>query len=345
MTHAILLLNLGTPDSPSEEDVKTYLAQFLMDPFVIDVPFLIRYFIVHFLILRTRPKQSAKAYSKIWTSEGSPLMIHSVNSLKKLQERSNTPTALAMRYGNPSITSVLTTLLAEHPELDELTVLPLYPQYALSSTKTAIVEFENALKELKASHINVHIIQSFYNHPLFIKAYTTLLAPLIEQHKPDHILFSYHGLPVRHLIKADPSRKHCGTPNCCSTPAPAHETCYKHQCLTTTELIIKALQKEHNAHIPDYTVSFQSRLGKDEWIQPFTTDTLEKLGKSGVKTCLVCCPSFVADCLETLEEMGVEGQETFLEAGGTSFILAPCLNDQEAWIDAMQNIVETKTDK
>ncbi len=326
---AILLLNLGSPNSPNTKDVRTYLDEFLMDPYVIDLPYLLRALIVKGLILPSRPKQSAKAYASIWTEDGSPLIVISQLVSQSLADQIEKPVVLAMRYGNPSITDTLKTLFEQHT-ISKLLVIPLYPQYAMSTVKTGIVAVENAINKLKPS-TKIQVLPPFYQDDDYIAALSANTA-LYLQEEYDHLLFSYHGLPERHLTKTDPTNQHClKQADCCKTDSVAHATCYRHQCFKTTEKLVNALD------IPPekYSVAFQSRLGKAKWLEPYTENTIKQLAHQGVKKLLVICPAFVADCIETLEEIGIRGQEIFQENGGDALQLIPCLNNHPKWIETL----------
>ncbi len=320
-----LLLNLGSPDSPSIADVRTYLAQFLMDKYVIDSPWIIRFLVVYLAILPKRPKESAEAYHSIWTENGSPLVYISQKTQEKVQAKSPSPIYLAMRYGQPSIESVTKAIIQEG--ITNLKIIPLYPHYAMSSTQTALEEVK---KNLKKTTIKTEIIHSFYKDPDYINALVSISEPYLKN--IEHLLFSYHGLPYRHLVKTDPTHKHCQkVKNCCETPSNAHNTCYLHQTRETT----KAFIEKSGINAQNTTIAYQSRLGNDPWITPNTEDVLVQLAQKGIKTLHVICPSFVADCLETLEEIKVRGKEVFQKAGGEELIYIPCLNDDEKWIQVL----------
>lgn len=327
---AVLLVNLGSPDSPSEPDVRRYLEEFLMDPRVIDSAWPIRWAVVHFAILPSRPKESAHAYSTIWTPEGSPLIVTTRKLRDAVARQVPVHVEMAMRYGNPSIPNVLSCLVSGPDPVEELHLVPLYPHYAMSSYETVEVAVREALSKLNP-RVRLSVLPPFYEEPLYIQALHEVARPHLDAGY-DHLLFSYHGVPVRHLRKGDPTRAHCQqVPDCCRRESPAIATCYKAQCLRTTDAFVKA------AGIPDgkWSVAFQSRLGKEPWIEPYTDVTLEQLGRSGVKRLLVICPAFVSDCLETIEEIDGRGRESFLGAGGQSFTMIPCLNDHPAWVGAL----------
>lgn len=327
---AVLLVNLGSPDSPSEPDVRRYLEEFLMDPRVLDSPWPIRWAVVHWAILPSRPKDSAHAYSTIWTPEGSPLIVTSRRLRDRLARQVPVPIALAMRYGNPSIEDVVRELVTGAEPVEEIHLVPLYPHYAMSSYETVEVAVRNAVKRL-APATRLSVLPPFYAEPLYVRALVDVARPYLDAGF-DHLLFSYHGIPVRHLRKTDPTGAHCQVAaDCCQRESPATATCYKAQCLRTTSAFVAA------AGVPEerWSVSFQSRLGKEPWIEPYTDVRLVELAESGVKRLLVICPSFVADCLETLEEIDARGRESFLAAGGESFTMIPCLNEHPSWVGAL----------
>jgi protoporphyrin/coproporphyrin ferrochelatase len=333
MSKGVLLVNLGSPDSPSVADVRRYLREFLMDRRVLDVNWLARFCIVHFAILPSRPKESAHAYQKIWTAEGSPLVVTSRNVQTKLQALVETPVELAMRYQNPSIPYAMGQLARRG--VDELLLIPLFPHYAMSSYETAV----ERVKELAAKvslGMRVQVEPPCYDHPDYIEALVASAEPYLKTDF-DHLLFSFHGLPERQIRKSDPTGNHClNSENCCQTPSPARATCYRAQCFKTVADFVQ------RAGIPvgKYSVSFQSRLGRDPWLKPYTDFELPKLVEKGVKKLLVMCPAFVSDCLETVEEIGIRGKQTFLEAGGNELTLIPCLNEHPLWIAALQKMVE-----
>jgi len=324
---AILLVNLGSPASTSTADVRAYLDEFLMDPDVLDVPTIVRTLLVRGVILNTRPAKSAEAYAKIWTDEGSPLVAISRKTQAALEARTGIPVGLAMRYGEPSIAHGIDELLRRAGDLDELVVVPLYPHYAMASTKTVEVAVAAALRERGVPY---RFVPPCYDDPGYLDA----LAASVRAGVPDgtqFVLFSYHGIPQRHVRKMDPTGSHClRSGDCCSVPSPAWATCYRHQVIATMDGVAERLGFAKDA----YGFAFQSRLGGG-WLEPFTDKELAALPGRGVKRLAVVCPSFVADCLETLEEMDMRGRETFLAAGGEAFAYVPCLNDDPAWIDAL----------
>ncbi len=328
---AVLLTNLGSPDSTDVSAVRRYLNQFLMDPYVIQLPWLLRRLIVSLFVLPTRPKASAHAYQSIWWKEGSPLVVLSLRLLEAVKNKTDVPVAVAMRYGSPSIESQLLQL-AEKDGIEEILLIPLYPHYADSTIKTTIEEAKSVIAKHQLN-VKLVVLQPFYEEQAYIDALVASTAPwLNDDNGFDHLLFSYHGLPELHLTKADPTGNHClKRDDCCQVASPAHATCYRFQVLRTTERFVEkaGLKPEQ------YSVAFQSRLGRAKWLEPSTVDTLEKLAKSGVKKLLVMCPAFVTDCLETLEEIELQGAEIFKEAGGETLTLIPCLNDHEQWVSVI----------
>ena len=330
MSKGVLLVNLGSPDSASVGDVRRYLNEFLMDGRVIDTPWLLRRFIVG-MILINRPKQSAQAYEKIWTPEGSPLIVTSRHVQEKLQERVDVPVELAMRYQNPSIASAIRKL--RERGVDELFLIPLFPHYAMSSYETAVVRVKEVAAKL-APQMKIVVQPPYFDAPDYIAALVASAEDYLEAGY-DHLLFSFHGMPERHLKKSDPTGRHCLTvPNCCEVASPAHATCYRAQCFKT----VAAFVKQAGVPAGKFSVSFQSRLGRDPWLKPYTDFELAELPKRGVKKLLVICPAFVSDCLETLEEIGIRGRETFLSAGGKEFAQIPCLNEHPLWIAALEKM-------
>lgn len=331
----VLLMNLGSPDSTSVKDVRKYLNEFLMDERVIDIPRLIRLLLVKGIIVPFRAPKSAHAYSSIWTENGSPL-IHLTHQLKNtLQSSVDYGVEICMRYGNPSTKIALDTIFKKYLQLDEVILLPLYPHYAMSSYETA-VEYAKKIFNKRKYPYRFSVVKPFYNHPAYINALAKSIKPYIER-PYDMLLFSYHGIPERHIKKSDITKKHCLLDvNCCDVKSAAHDYCYRHQVFTTTSLTAASLQLEKHK----YATSFQSRLGRDAWLKPYTVERLKQLPAEGIKKLVVVCPAFVSDCLETIEEMGVEGRKIFLEAGGEEFTLIPCLNTDANWIKAIEVLID-----
>lgn len=334
----VLLVNLGSPKSTNPKDVKKYLGEFLMDERVIDVPYWLRTFIVKGIILNTRPKKSAEAYQKIWWKEGSPLIVLSERLQNKVQAKTKLPVALAMRYGNPSIKSGLQEL--HDKGVTEVLLVPLYPQFAMATTETILALAEELRKEFFPT-MKITDVPAFYNKPEYIKALSNSIKDYLADKDYDHILFSYHGVPERHIRKSDITKSHCnpetGNLSCCNTPSEAHKFCYRHQCYQTTKNVISELGLDENK----VSTSFQSRLGVDPWLQPYTDRTIvNKAEKDGIKKLAIVTPAFVSDCLETLEEIAMEGKHEFLEAGGEEFHTVPCINDNDEWVDVLAGWIE-----
>ena len=320
-----LLVNLGSPNSTSVKDVKNYLDEFLMDKRVIDTPYLLRAFVVKGIILNTRPKKSAEAYKKIWWPEGSPLIVLSERLHKKVADQSNIPVELAMRYGNPSIKSGIQKLAEKG--VTDIFLIPLYPQFAMATTETIVV-LANKIVKKEFPNVKITDVPAFYNNKSYVEVLSTSIQKHLEAEKPDHLLFSYHGVPERHIKKSDITQSHCKIDaSCCNTPSPAHEFCYRHQCYQTTKNVAEYLNLKEGT----YSTSFQSRLGRDPWLQPYTDQTIDNFAKNGIKNLAVVTPAFVSDCLETLEEIGMEAKESFEENGGEHFSTIPCLNDNDDW--------------
>lgn len=325
----VLINNLGSPDSTEIADVKKYLGEFLMDERVIDIPYWKRWLLIKGIILNVRPKKSAAAYKKIWWKNGSPLVVISELFTEKLRQKSDLPISLAMRYGSMSLEKGIEELV--NKGVTEIFLAPMYPHYAMSSYETAVVKVEQILAE-KHPKIKLDTLPPFYNNPDYIKAMSNNIAQHLKDFDYDHVLFSYHGIPERHVKNSDPTGNHCkidGT--CCERNSVAHHTCYRHQCFETTKEIVKTLNLKEGS----FSVSFQSRLLKDPWLKPYTDFEIEKLPGEGKKKLAVVTPAFVADCLETLEEIAMEGKEDFLANGGVDFKHIPCMNDNDDWVDTM----------
>lgn len=332
MTKGVLLVNLGSPETTDSGDVRTYLREFLNDPRVLDIPVWQRKPLVDLIITPFRAPRSAAAYKKVWTDEGSPLLVYAYRVLEMLRDRIDLPVELGMRYGNPSTASAVQALLARG--VDEIFLIPMYPHYAMSSYETAVAKVQDVLDDI-APQVRLVVQPPFYNDPDYIDALLTVAAPHLEDDF-DHMLFSYHGVPERHVKATDPSGCYClRIDDCCAQKHPAHAFCYRHQCFATTKAFVE------KAGIPDdkWSVSFQSRLGNDPWLTPATDSQLERFPSKNIKRLVIISPAFVADCLETLEELGMEGREDFLEAGGKEFRLVPCLNDHPQWADLLARFV------
>lgn len=311
----VLLVNLGSPDSPSVPDVRRYLKEFLNDPFVINIPSLIRYFLVNGIILNTRPKKSAEAYSKVWMKEGSPLLFHTRNLTDKVRAKLQIPVEFGMRYGKPSIRSGIQKLLDQ--KVQKIVLLPLYPQYSYAASETAVVLFENLMKEM-APEIKSEIIEDYWDHPEYLDALTESLRPAMNEFKPDLLLLTYHGIPKRQVFQTRNKRN------------------YHAQCLLTS----KKVREKLGLPVSKVRSTFQSRLGPVKWIKPFTDHVIQVLPKQGKKRIVVASPAFSADCLETLEEIKLRYAETFIESGGTEFHYVPCLNSSDSFVNSIESILK-----
>ena len=326
-----ILINLGSPKDLELSSVKSYLREFLSDDYVLDIPKLIQRILVNFIIVPFRSSKTKKAYESIWMDEGSPLIINTELIAKKLQKKIDIPVEIAMRYQEPSIKKSILKLLKKG--CDEIIAVPLYPHYAQATSLTTQLEVKKVIDEIDPN-INFSISSSFYSESGYIKS----LSESIKTYLPgdfDYLLFSYHGIPERHVKKMDPTMSHClNNKNCCNLESEAHKYCYKHQVLTTSKLCAEKLGLEKD----QWGVSFQSRIGPG-WLQPFTDKVLEEFPQKGIKKIAVVCPAFTADNLETLEEVDIRARETFLDSGGNEFIYIPCLNDDDLWIDFLADFI------
>jgi len=331
----LLLCNVGTPDEPTSGAVRRYLREFLSDPRVIDINPVGRWLLLNLIILPLRPKKSAEAYRKIWTERGSPLLGHGEDLVKAVGERLGPSfvVELGMRLGRPSIATALENL--RKAGVDRVVVLPLFPQYASSTTGSVV---EEVCRVACRSWVTptLSFVGAFYDRPAFIDAFAAVGGPIIAAERPDHVLMSFHGLPERHLHKSDETGRHClAGAGCCEHIGPENRHCYRAQSFATARALASRLGLAEGS----WSVSFQSRLGRDEWIHPYTDVTIAKLAAEGKKRLVVLCPAFVADCLETLEEIGIRGKEQFLAAGGEKLTLVPSLNASPLWADAVVEIV------
>lgn len=341
----LLLINLGTPDAATTEKVRIYLKEFLMDPFVIDIPYPLRWLLVHGAILPKRPALSAAAYRKIWTQRGSPLLEHLedlVAQVRKLANPSEWSVVGAMRYGNPSIRSALEELSASG--IEEAVVLPLYPQYSLAATESSIVCIRK-LARLVAPGLKISFVPAFYDDRHFIEAFAEVARESLRGFEHEHLLFSFHGLPERQVRKTDrsaPGGAHClQSENCCERMTDANRDCYRAQCYATARALAQAL-----ALRPDqYAVCFQSRLGRTPWIKPYTDQMYSSLASRGVKRLAVMCPAFVADCLETLEEVQIRGRDDFRRLGGEELRLVPSLNSSPSWARTVLSLAQARSQR
>jgi len=332
----ILLLNLGTPLSPATADVRKYLREFLCDPRVIDIPWLQRQLLVNCVIAPLRAPKSAKQYKEIWTKEGSPLLIHSQNLKTKLQQKMGASfvVELGMRYQSPPIAEALNKILKTEG-LGKIIIVPLYPQYSASATSSSV---EKTMELLQKQDVIPPFVFTgpFYDNPLFIEAFTKIWKKKYNLQEYDYFLFSYHGLPERHILTASKERNmKCSLDGCCDAISSQNYFCYRASCFHTTRLFAESLQLKKGT----YSASFQSRLGKDPWIKPYTDLTIIEKAKSGIKKMLVFSPAFVADCLETIYEVKVEYARLFKEHGGETLDLAESLNSSDEWVEALAKII------
>ena len=334
LKQGVLLVNLGSPASTSVKDVRRYLREFLMDSRVIDRPYPIRFALVYGIIAPFRAKHSAEAYRKVWTAEGSPLVTTSQRLANALQDALGVHVGIAMRYQKPSVEEEIEALSVLG--VRNLLVVPLFPHYAMSSYESAVAHVRH-VAERRAPWLTLTVVPPYYQHPQYIESLVASTSEALAE-PYDHLLFSFHGVPERHIAKKDPSGCHClKVKNCCEVPSsPADGVCYRRQCLATVKSFAAAAGLEEGR----YSYSFQSRLGKDKWLSPATADQLARLAHSGVKRLVVMCPAFTVDCLETLEEIGIRGRETFLAEGGAEFRVVPCLNDHPVWVKALARLAE-----
>ncbi len=328
--HGVLLLNLGTPDAPEVPAVRRYLGEFLMDERVIDVPGPLRWLLVHGAILPFRPARSAHAYRKIWTAEGSPLLVHG-RALEEGVRRElgdGIQVALAMRYGQPSMRAAMGQLASRG--VTELTVVPLYPQGAASSSGSSIAR----VYELAAEFWDpprMRVIPPFFDDSGFLDAFASVARRTLERARPEHVLFSFHGVPERHVRRSDPTGRCLAGGSCSDALGPLNRGCYRAQAFATARWLAGRLGLGPER----YSTTFQSRLGRAKWIEPHTDKRISELARAGVKRLAVVCPSFVADCLETLEEIGIRGREQFKAEGGEELALVPSLNAEPEWVKAV----------
>lgn len=340
----VLIVNLGTPDNPRTPAVRRYLREFLMDGRVIDIPYISRFLLVNGIISTFRAPKSAKEYQKLWTDEGSPIKTYGFEVEKMLQEAlgKDFVVSLGMRYQNPPIKTALNKL--KDKGLERIIVIPLFPQYASASTGSVQQKVMELIKNWQIVP-NIHFVQSFFDHPEFIHAFAEIGKKYLKEHNYDHVLFSYHGLPERQILKGDHTNV-ClaeaknnpyieGKANCCATLHNNNRGCYRAQCFATTRLLTQALSLKED----QYTTSFQSRLGRDPWIKPYTDEIIKELAQKGHKKVLAFSPAFVADCLETTIEVGEEYKEMFEAEGGEHWQLVESLNNNPLWIDCLKAIV------
>ena len=349
MDRALVLLNLGTPDSPDVKDVRRYLHEFLSDPRVLDINPLVRFLLLHCIILRKRPAESAAAYRKIWTERGSPLFFHGADLADKVRRHQggDAIVELAMRYQNPSIRDVLTGLYDRG--VKELVLFPLFPQYSSAAWGSGVEKFFEEAGRLW-DEPSIKVAPPYYDHPDFIEAFCEVARPVLDDLRPDKVLMSFHGIPQRHVrtvFDGLPEREllgldgaggdHClQKPDCCSEICPANRNCYSAHCHATARALAARLELGPE----QWEVSFQSRLGRDPWLVPYTDFRIEELPGEGIEKLAVLSPAFTADCLETVEEIGIRADEDFRAAGGKELRLVPSLNSEDCWVQAIERILD-----
>ncbi len=330
----LVLLNLGTPDSASTADVRRYLREFLSDPRVIDINPLGRRLLLELVILPFRPRVSAQAYAKVFTERGSPLLFHGEDLAAKVRARlgEDVVVALAMRYGRPSIEAALAEMRREG--IDRIVVFPLFPQYASAAWGSAVEKVYDVLRG--AWNVPaVHVVPPFYEEPAFLRAMAAVARPVLRDMRPDRVLLSFHGVPQRHCTRSADAPGHCfARADCCDAIGPANRNCYRAQCFATARGLVRELGLGEGLA----QVTFQSRMGRTPWIGPYTDVRLKELAAEGVKRIAIMSPAFVADCLETLEELAIRNAATFREAGGEELRLVPSLNASDAWAYAVAQL-------
>ncbi len=333
----LLLVNLGTPAAPRTREVRTYLREFLSDPRVLDMPALGRALLLYGVILPFRPRKSAEAYRKVWTDRGSPVLFHGLDLAAKVQTAlgPEIPVELAMRYQRPSVAEALDKMRAAR--VDRIAVMPLFPHYSSAAWGSAAEKV--ALEAGRRWNVPaLQFVPPFFDHPAYLEALARTARPALHTFRPDRVLMSFHGLPERQVRKSDESasRDHClASPSCCDEIGPANRHCYRAQCLATARGLAARLGLEAER----YEVAFQSRLGRTPWIRPYTDERVRELANTGVKRLAVLSPAFVADCLETLEELGIRARDDFRAHGGEELLLVPALNSRDVWVDALIQIV------
>lgn len=329
----LLLVNLGTPDGPTTPQVRRYLREFLSDPYVIDLPAPARWLLLNLIILPFRPAKSAHAYQSIWTPEGSPLLVHSLALVSEVARalEGEFVVQLAMRYGKPSLAQALEAL--QKKGVDELVLFPLYPQFSTSCTESTVQRVAKLVAESWPGLV-VKLVPAFYEEPVFLEAFEKVARPVLDKARPEHVLMSFHGLPISQVTRLDASKAHCLVrADCCANVGEVNRHCYRAQCYATA----RGLAQKLGLSTDRYSVAFQSRL-TSKWIEPFADQRMVELASAGVKRLAILCPAFVADCLETIEEMGLRAQETFRQAGGEELTLVPSLNAHPAWVEAVSTL-------
>jgi protoporphyrin/coproporphyrin ferrochelatase len=331
----VLIVNLGTPDSPNTPDVRKYLREFLMDGRVIDIPAIARWILVNLIIAPFRAPKSSKTYKKLWEERGSPLKFYGQDIEKMLQEKLGDTylVQLAMRYQNPSLVNALESF--RKAGLKKIIIIPLFPQYASATTGSI---YEQAMQVVSQWQVipEISFTNQFYDHPLFLKHFVEASKKYLAQNKYDHILFSYHGIPARHIRKGDYTNETCKFGSCCDQIGTHNQLCYRAQCFATSRALAKALDLKPG----ESSTAFQSRLGKDPWLEPYTEDVVQSFPKEGKKKLLIFSGAFVADCLETTIEIGEEYRELFDHNGGELFQLVESFNNSSGFVDLLEDLVK-----
>lgn len=335
--YVTVLLNLGTPETPEPKNVRRFLKEFLSDPYVIDLPFHIRWLLLHAIILPFRTSKVAKQYHFIWTREGSPLLVYTRKLTEKLQAQTSVPTYYCMRYSEPGPKTIINHILNQ--KLNNVLLFPLFPQFSICTWQSAVDHFLKTAKNI-APALKIYIHPPYWNQPAFHKALVHSITQKFE--KTDYLLFSFHGLPVKMLKKTDPTGNHClTTPDCCFTNSPAIEKCYRAQSIYIARKTAELLEIDATK----WSFSFQSRFGLARWLEPSTNSVISSLPGKSIKNLTIIAPSFATECLETLYELDKTGQEIFKNAGGSYYNRIPCLNDSHAWVNALaemlQNYIES----
>ncbi|MBD18037.1 MAG: ferrochelatase [Euryarchaeota archaeon] len=330
MTRGVVLINVGTPDEPTTPAVRRYLKEFLLDPDVIDIPAPIRHLLVRGIILNTRPRKVAPKYASIWMNEGAPLRVYTQRICEALHQDSQIEFEVGMRYGNPTIRGALERL--RDRGVTDLLIAPLFPHHAQATTETALKQTYRDLKKINWSP-RILELGDFPIDPGFIEPLVDSIRPHINE--SNHLLFSYHGLPLSHIRRIDKTGSHCLNDGCCKVKDLANKKCYAHQCMMTSMAVAGSLKLPESR----WSHSYQSRLGPAKWLSPATSRTVEELAEKGIKDLVIVSPAFVADGLETLEELEIEVKEEFVAAGGHNVKVVPCLNDREDWIKGLERII------
>lgn len=323
MKVGVIVANLGSPATPSRHDVHKFLAEFLSDPYVVDLPTPLRQILVRGVVAPLRSSNSSKSYESIWHWEGGPLRKFTNDIAEALARESGFQTVVGMRYGEPSLRSAFNSLEG----CTKVILLPVYPQHA-DSTRTTLVESARQL----AKNVELMVVPPFYSHDRYIQILSKQIAQELDD-GIEHVVLSFHSLPLRHIRKADPTGRHClASPDCCEVSSQSHATCYRHQCLWTAEAVGQELEAP-------FSVAFQSRLGRLKWLEPSTVDTISSIAKKGIRRIAVACPAFTVDNLETLEEIGIQAKRQFESEGGEHLQLIPCLNSDPNWIQFLSALV------